>query len=180
MKIYLNGTANLGDFLNGLPVMSGISKAYGKFELVVKKEMKKFKGLKEFLMYQDLFTEVNFDDELFLYGDIITMSSWPIREDKGDPYRPTETCRYENFMKDRYKMDLRDLVVVPDDYSIELERVREFNKKIDEEIQLYRISLDTIEMRIQLASDRTLQNLINEVDDMGELKLIDTKLKMLN
>lgn len=78
------------------------------------------------------------------------------------------------------KMDLRDLVVVPDDYSIELERVREFNKKIDEEIQLYRISLDTIEMRIQLASDRTLQNLINEVDDMGELKLIDTKLKMLN
>jgi hypothetical protein len=37
MKIYLSGTANLGDFLNGLPVMSGISKAHGKYELIIKK-----------------------------------------------------------------------------------------------------------------------------------------------
>jgi hypothetical protein len=33
MKIHLNGTANLGDFLNGLPVLSGISKTYGKYDL---------------------------------------------------------------------------------------------------------------------------------------------------
>lgn len=77
------------------------------------------------------------------------------------------------------KMDLKDLVVIPNDYRTEYERVKEYNLKIDEEIHAYQISLDTIEMRIQLASDKTLQNLINEVDDMGELKLIDTKLKML-
>jgi hypothetical protein len=104
MRIYLSGTANLGDFLNGLPVMSGISKAYGKYELTIRHEMKKFKGIKEFLMYQDLFTDVNFDDEVFMYGDITHMSSWPIREDKNDPNRPIETCRYENFMKDNYDM----------------------------------------------------------------------------
>ena len=115
MRIYLNGTANLGDFLNGLPVMSGISKTYGKFELTIKKEMRKFKGIKEFLMYQDLFTDVSFDDEVFMYGDIIKMSSWPIREDKNNPDRPIETCRYENYMKDNYTMQFD----VDDDFTVE-------------------------------------------------------------
>ena len=114
MRIYLSGTANLGDFLNGLPVMSGISKTYGKFELTIKKEMRKFKGIKEFLMYQDLFTDVSFDDEVFMYGDIIQMSSWPIREDKNNPDRPIETCRYENYMKDNYTMEFE----VDDDFTV--------------------------------------------------------------
>jgi hypothetical protein len=114
MRIYLSGTANLGDFLNGLPVMSGISKTYGKFELTIKKEMRKFKGIKEFLMYQDLFTDVSFDDEVFMYGDIIKMSSWPIREDKNNPDRPIETCRYENYMKDNYTMEFE----VDDDFTV--------------------------------------------------------------
>lgn len=114
MRIYLNGTSNLGDFLNGMPVMSGICKHYGKYSLTIKKEMKKFKGLVEFLMYQDLFTEVVFDDDVFMYGDIIQMSSWPIREDKNDPNRPTETCRYENFMKDNFGM----MFDVDDDFTI--------------------------------------------------------------
>ena len=123
MRIYLNGTANLGDFLNGMPVMSGISKACGKYELTIKKEMKKFKGIKEFLMYQDLFTDVNFDDDVFMYGEIIQMSSWPIREDKNDPNRPIETCRYENFMKDRYRMEFEvddDFIVKTPEYDIDV------------------------------------------------------------
>jgi hypothetical protein len=114
MRIYFNGTANLGDFLNGLPVMSGISKAYGKYELTIKHEMRKFKGIKEFLMYQDLFTEVNFDDEVFMYGELIQMSSWPIREDKNNQDRPIETCRYENYMKDNYTMEFE----VDDDFTV--------------------------------------------------------------
>jgi hypothetical protein len=113
MKIYLNGTANLGDFLNGLPVMSGISKTYGKFDLIIKHEMKKFKGLKDFLMYQDIFTSVEFDDDLFFTG-ATHMSSWPIREDKNNLCRPIETCRYENFMKDNHHMKFQ----VDDDFTV--------------------------------------------------------------
>jgi len=123
MKIYLNGTANLGDFLNGMPVMSGISKEYGKYSLIIKKEMKKFKGLVEFLMYQDLFTEVVFDDDMFMYGNVIQMSSWPIRENKNDPNRPTETCRYENFMKDNFGMKFEvddNFVIKTPNYDIEV------------------------------------------------------------
>jgi hypothetical protein len=105
MKIFLNSTANLGDFLNGVPVVSGIKQSLGleQLTLIVKKEMIKFKGLKEFLLYQkNICDEVYFDDEIFMYGDIKILSSW-YREDKNNPNRPTETCRYENFFKDNYK-----------------------------------------------------------------------------
>jgi len=57
MKIYVTGTANLGDFLNSMPVLSGVSKSYGKYSLIIKGSMKKFKGIKEFLMYQDYLFE---------------------------------------------------------------------------------------------------------------------------
>jgi len=72
------------------------------------------------------------------------------------------------------------LIVLPNDYKEEFERVEEYNKSIRAEIALLRIQLETIEVRVQLASDKTLQGLINEVDDMGNLSLMDTKLKLLN
>jgi hypothetical protein len=120
MKIYVSGTSNLGDFLNSLPVLSGVSKKYGKYHLIIKSDMRKFIGLRSFLNYQNLFSEVEFDDELFLYGDIIQLSSWPIREDKNNPNRPTETCRYENWLKDKYQMDFEvddEFVVKTPEYT---------------------------------------------------------------
>ncbi len=76
-------------------------------------------------------------------------------------------------------IDIKDLLKLPKDYEEELTKVIEYNKKIEEEVSLLEIQLDTIEMRVQLASDKTLQKLINEVDDMGSLSLIDTKLKLI-
>ena len=115
MKIYLSCTANLGDFLNSFPVLSGIVKKHGKIDLIVKSGLKKFKGFKQFLLHQELFSSVEFDDEIFLYGDIIQLSSWT-REDKNNPNRPIETCRYENWLKDNYNLDFD----VDDDFIIKV------------------------------------------------------------
>jgi hypothetical protein len=123
MKIYVTGTSNLGDFLNAMPVLSGVSKDVAKFDLVIKTEMRKFNGIIEFLMYQDLFTSVAFDDELFMYGDIIQLSSWPIREDKEDENRPIETCRYENWLNDKYRILFKvddNFIVKTPNYDIEI------------------------------------------------------------
>ena len=114
MKVYLSGTANLGDFLNAMPVLSALSKKYGKINLIIRNGMRKFKGIKEFLIYQDLFSDVSFDDEVFMYGELIHLSSWPMREDKNEPNRPIETCRYENWMLDKYGEQLN----VDDDFEI--------------------------------------------------------------
>jgi hypothetical protein len=126
MKIYLCGTANLGDFLNAMPVLSGVTKAYVKYTLVIKSEMRKFKGIREFLNYQDLFEEVVFDDEVVTYNEgIIQLSSWPMREDKNDINRPIETCRYENWLKDYYNLKF----LVDDNFTL---KVEELNLPIDD------------------------------------------------
>jgi len=75
------------------------------------------------------------------------------------------------------KLNIEDLIIVPEDYKVELEKVHEHTKRISDEIDALKLQLDSVEMRVQLASDKTLQRLINEVDDMGELSLIDTKIK---
>lgn len=116
MKLHLNCTANLGDFLNSLPVLSGLSKTHGKIDFVIRGEMKKFNGIKEFLMYQNIFSDVTFDDDVFMYGNIKTISSWT-REDRNNVDRPIETCRYENWMKDNYKIDFE----VDDDFILKVD-----------------------------------------------------------
>ena len=73
-----------------------------------------------------------------------------------------------------------ELLVFPQDYYDEKEKVEKFNANIVQQIEELKMKLDGIEMRVQLASDKTLQNLINEVDDMGDLRLVDTQLKRLN
>lgn len=104
MKIYLNCTANLGDFVQSLPVLSGVYQQYGPIEFYIRHEMRKFRGLREFLMYQGLFSGVYFDDEeLEVQPPIHILSSWT-REDRGAPARPIETCRYENWLKDNYRL----------------------------------------------------------------------------
>jgi hypothetical protein len=78
------------------------------------------------------------------------------------------------------RLDLKVLLKSPDDYIDEVIRVTKHNNAINEEIAALKLQLDSIEVRVQLASDKTLANMINEVDDMGDLSLIDTKIKLLN
>lgn len=114
MKIYLNCTANLGDFVQSLPVLSGVYREYGPIEFYIRHEMRKFRGIKEFLMYQGFFSSVYFDDEKHtVQGPVYALSSWT-REDRNSPNRPIETCRYENWLKDNYrwKFDVDDQFVI--------------------------------------------------------------------
>ena len=100
MKIQINCTANLGDFMNAYPVLSGLAKKE-KIDLIIRSEMRKFIGIKEFLIYQGIFSDVSFDDEIIIISGVANLSSWT-RMDRSDVNRPVETCRYENWMRDNY------------------------------------------------------------------------------
>jgi hypothetical protein len=76
------------------------------------------------------------------------------------------------------KMD--DIFVIPEDRAQEIKETNDFNAKLDEQIKELKLQSETIEVRIMLASDKTLQKMINEIDDMGDISLIDTKIKLLN
>lgn len=73
-----------------------------------------------------------------------------------------------------------DLFIVPEELRLKVEQVREHNQKIWQKIADVQAQSNTLILRIQLASDKTLQAMINEVDDMGNLSLVDAKLKALN
>lgn len=78
------------------------------------------------------------------------------------------------------KLNINDLLIVPEDYFIEYEKVKAHNEAIRKEIAELQVQLDTMEVRIQLASDKNLQSLVNDIDDMGDVKLVDSHLKLLN
>jgi hypothetical protein len=81
---------------------------------------------------------------------------------------------------DVVKIGIVDLIDLPEDFRNKIEEVRLHNNEIQKEIDLLQVQLNSIEMRVQLASDKVLQKLINEVDDMGELSLVNTTLKSLD
>ena len=113
MLIQINCTANLGDFSNALPVISGLSKYINDpIDLIIRGEMRKFVGIKELLLYQPCIKSVEFDDEVYFNG-AMNLSSWT-RMDQENPDRPVETCRYENWVNDNYRM----LFEVDDDFEL--------------------------------------------------------------
>jgi hypothetical protein len=126
--VFASGTGNLGDFLNGLPVLSGLNKKIGKYTLMIREQMRKFKGIQEFLMYQDIFEDVVFfDEEVHRNIQCYVFASWnpyvPLRKDRNNPNRPTETCLYENFLKQFGGLEFEvddDFIVKTPNYDIEI------------------------------------------------------------
>jgi len=75
---------------------------------------------------------------------------------------------------------LDEFFIIPEDYKKIIEDRNKIAIEIEKQIKDLELHLDTLEIRIMLASDKTLQSMINDVDDMGDIKLIDTKIKLLN
>lgn len=72
-----------------------------------------------------------------------------------------------------------EFFIVPEDYKKLRDEYQEAKNKIEHQIREVLLQADTLKTRIQLASDKTLQTMINEVDDMGNISLMDSKLKLL-
>ncbi len=81
--------------------------------------------------------------------------------------------------KGNVSFKLHDFFVIPQEYQDRVDEANRQRQAIDVQISELKMQLETLEVRIMLASDKTLQNLINEVDDMGDLSLVDTKIKLL-
>lgn len=92
------GTANMGDFLNCLPVLSGIYNSYGKIDLIIQNDMKKFNGFRDLLCYQEMFNSVKFESEITNPVKCIPFNSW-VDDFSFDGVNPIETSRYEKAFK---------------------------------------------------------------------------------
>lgn len=72
-----------------------------------------------------------------------------------------------------------EIFVIPEEYRKLADQHQKETSEIEQQIHNLRTQSEGLITRIQLASDKTLQKMINEVDDMGDISLMDTKLKLL-
>ena len=74
---------------------------------------------------------------------------------------------------------IKDLFILPEDFKKKYNHATQEEKSIREDIRVLLIQEDTLVTRVKLASNSTLETMIKEVDDMGNISLMDTKLKQL-
>lgn len=75
---------------------------------------------------------------------------------------------------------LDEFFVIPEEYLEIRRKNNEERLRIEMQIKDLQLQLESLEVRIMLASDARLQKIINEVDDMGDIALIDSKIKLLS
>lgn len=107
LNIFVPRTHNFGDFLNTMPVISGLHKSLGqKIKLVVPNSMNQIKGFRNFMEYQGIFTDVYFRNEVFNMDEgsyiFVTYSDEEFRNLTTRPVVPIETMRNEKFVRDHY------------------------------------------------------------------------------
>ena len=81
--------------------------------------------------------------------------------------------------KKNVAFDLNEFFIIPQEYLDMIEKRQIEKNKIYAEISELQIQLETLEVRIMLASDKALQNIVNDVDDLGDVRLIDSKIKLI-
>lgn len=74
---------------------------------------------------------------------------------------------------------LNELLEVPDSFVTEAKTVTAHNGPITRKIHELRQAGESMETRLMIASDKALEKLVAEIDDMGDISLIQTTLKQL-
>jgi hypothetical protein len=72
-----------------------------------------------------------------------------------------------------------EFFIVPEEYTQMITDSEKEIFRIDKEISDLQTLVDTLTVRIMVASDSKLDKLINDIDNMGDISLIDTKIKLL-
>ncbi len=80
----------------------------------------------------------------------------------------------------KIEFQAKDIFVIPEEYTKLLEEYKKQYAEVEKERQELSLQSQGLITRITLASDKTLQKMINEVDDMGDISLMDTKIKFLS
>lgn len=74
----------------------------------------------------------------------------------------------------------KDFFVIDQEFQDKIDEYTQESQRINKEINDIQSRSDTLVVRIKLASNSTLESMIKEVDDMGNIQLMDTKLKAIS
>jgi hypothetical protein len=106
---------NLGDFAHCLPALSGLYKLTGqKMMFGVCDRLERFKGIKELLKAQEMFSDVLFMHEIKSLPDYMVIDDSGPENDYG--LSAGVVHKYGNFLKGNYKIDF----VIDDDFELQV------------------------------------------------------------
>jgi hypothetical protein len=134
-KIECRYVYNFGDFLNCLPVISGIYKSVGDtIKFVIPDQLRIVKGIREFLEFQPMFESVYFRSEIINMDEksylVTCYSQEEFRNYSERPNRPIETQRHEKFIRDHYpdlNFKVDDSFYLQLDVNINLENIEGYD-----------------------------------------------------
>lgn len=86
--------------------------------------------------------------------------------------------RYSDSKHPYVKILATELFVTPKAYTEALERYEKAKKELDDQINLIRAQANTAETKIQIGSSAALESLIQQADDLTNLKLVNDQLKL--
>jgi len=144
---------NLGDFVHCLPVLSGLYKFTNhKMWFIICNRLKRFKGIKELLLAQEMFEKVTFVDE-----EPVNWERCILIDDTGSDIgygsRPIVQQRYYNFIKDNYRIN--------------------FDFDDDFELQVPKLDIDYHEKQL-IVGDRWSPKDAPDVDDRRNFNVIES------
>ena len=90
-----------------------------------------------------------------------------------------ESGGWRNEYSNEVKIPTSELFEYPKEYLDRIKIWKEKSLEIDEKIASLNNTSKGLITRIQLASSRTLELMINEVDDMGQISLMDNTLRQI-
>ena len=107
LKLWCPNVYNTGDLFNAMPVVSGLSKAFGdQVRFVVPDCFQQIFGFKEFMEFQPCIKELVFRCEVLNMDEssyiVTTYTQNDFRGLTERPIRPTETMRHQEFIRENY------------------------------------------------------------------------------
>lgn len=87
-----------------------------------------------------------------------------------------ENSRWDDNKKEcRIEIDPFDLFIIPKNYLDALNEYKKKKKEIDDAIDSLEATKKTIIMKIQIGSNQVLDKLVTQVDNMGDLNIMNSK-----
>lgn len=141
-------------------------------------QIKKRPSLIAYMLHEVLSDRIKVRENSELLEIVKKKALQALSDDKANNWL-SNSDRWGSQKEDKVSFDLNEFFVIPENYKSIISEVDKHNLEIRNQIYQLSIQCESLETRIMLASDKTLQKMINEVDDMGDISLIDTKIKLL-
>jgi hypothetical protein len=142
-------------------------------------QKKEFPSIEQYMMHEILSNKFEIKSNEELRKIVIEKAKKGLSSSRPDNFLGDSTS-WTSSNKNKIILKFEDFFNLSSEYQNAFNDTKIYNNELNEQIRLLQIQSESLETRIMLASDKTLQKMINEVDDMGDISLIDTKIKLLN